>query len=349
MVSRSFPYIRESRRILAELTILEQHIWQPAARRLAAKRSLHRFADSVGVGYYALDLHPTTGGDNYFHTPRLSVPDSAGSLIPRRMENLVAGCKNLGTTHLSNGAYRLHPTEWNIGESAGALVAFCLEKHEPPRRVRQQERLLREFQDRWSRPAWNWTGRDWHGCSGVNMKTEKPETQSRLTCCLVTGVVGGISVGAILLIDAAVAGFLHFRNRRPTATGRAAGGACRANSAARLEADLAGVDAELAVMDEVIDPTSLSDAIRLVPPVPALGACWKSSWIAPVRYAAKDKSSTPRPCSECCIAKRQIRGPAPRAHPGGKRVPLRPDRGRVDHLPRSRCARDIQLKATDEP
>jgi hypothetical protein len=68
--------------------------------------------------------------------------------FPRRTENLVAGCKNLGTTHLSNGAYRLHPTEWNIGESAGALVAFCLEKQEPPRHIRHSEPFLREFQAR---------------------------------------------------------------------------------------------------------------------------------------------------------------------------------------------------------
>jgi hypothetical protein len=47
------------------------------------------------------------------------------------MDNLVAGAKNIGTTHISNGAYRLHHTEWNIGEAAGALAAFCLTKRAP--------------------------------------------------------------------------------------------------------------------------------------------------------------------------------------------------------------------------
>ena len=34
-------------------------------------------------------------------------------------------CKNIGTTHITNGCYRLHPVEWNIGEAAGALAAFA--------------------------------------------------------------------------------------------------------------------------------------------------------------------------------------------------------------------------------
>ena len=34
-------------------------------------------------------------------------------------ENLLPACKNLGVTHITNGCYRLHPVEWNIGEAAG--------------------------------------------------------------------------------------------------------------------------------------------------------------------------------------------------------------------------------------
>ena len=40
--------------------------------------------------------------------------------LPVRIGNLIAGGKNLGTTHITNGCYRLHPVEWNIGEAAGA-------------------------------------------------------------------------------------------------------------------------------------------------------------------------------------------------------------------------------------
>ena len=28
-------------------------------------------------------------------------------------------------THITNGCYRLHPVEWNIGEAAGALAAHA--------------------------------------------------------------------------------------------------------------------------------------------------------------------------------------------------------------------------------
>jgi hypothetical protein len=44
-----------------------------------------------------------------------------GALIPIRMENLLPAAKNIGTTHITNGCYRMHPVEWNIGEAAGAL------------------------------------------------------------------------------------------------------------------------------------------------------------------------------------------------------------------------------------
>jgi hypothetical protein len=67
--------------------------------------------------------------------------------MPQRMENLFAANKNIGTTHVTNGGYRLHPVEWNIGEAAGALVAFAARKREPAARVREKPELLEEFQN----------------------------------------------------------------------------------------------------------------------------------------------------------------------------------------------------------
>jgi hypothetical protein len=66
----------------------------------------------------------------------------------RRVENLLPACKNLGVTHITNGCYCLHPVEWNIGEAAVALAAFCLERKEPPRQVRKSKKLLEDFQKR---------------------------------------------------------------------------------------------------------------------------------------------------------------------------------------------------------
>ena len=106
------------------------------------------FPDSVGVGSYRIDLHPSTGGDNYIDISSLPFQVPLGALIPRRVENLLPACKNLGTTHITNGCYRLHPVEWAIGEAAGALAAFCLEHKESPRAVRNTPKRLAAFQAR---------------------------------------------------------------------------------------------------------------------------------------------------------------------------------------------------------
>ena len=100
----------------------------------------------MGIGSYAIDLHPSSGGDNYidFLTRPFQIP--LGALLPRRLENLLPACKNIGTTHLTNGCYRLHPVEWNIGESVGALAVFCRAKKTSPRAVRATPALLAEFQ-----------------------------------------------------------------------------------------------------------------------------------------------------------------------------------------------------------
>jgi hypothetical protein len=145
-----YPYVRESRRIKAELTITEQHVGtearMKATGKAAAEVTATAFADTVGIGRYNIDLHPSSGGDNYIDFAALAFQIPLGSLLPQRMENLLPAAKNLGTTHLTNGCYRLHPVEWNIGESVGELAAFCAARKQPPRAVRQDATLLADFQ-----------------------------------------------------------------------------------------------------------------------------------------------------------------------------------------------------------
>lgn len=144
------PYIRESRRIQAEFTVVEQHVGAEARAKMLGRKaeevSAEVFPDSVGVGSYRIDLHPSSGGDNYIDISSLPFQIPLGALIPKRLENLLPAAKNLGVTHITNGCYRLHPVEWNVGESAGALAAFALSKNSPPRRVRNNKTLLAEFQ-----------------------------------------------------------------------------------------------------------------------------------------------------------------------------------------------------------
>jgi len=137
-----YPYIRESRRIRAEFTVLEQHVGTAARQQPAAEI----FPDSVGVGSYRIDLHPSTGGDNYIDISSLPFQIPLGSLIPKRIENLLPACKNLGVTHITNGCYRLHPVEWNIGEAAGALAAQAIHTKQAPRRIRNDAKLFADFQ-----------------------------------------------------------------------------------------------------------------------------------------------------------------------------------------------------------
>lgn len=146
------PYIREARRIRAEFTVLEQHVSTEVRQRATGKpreeTTAEPFPDTVGVGSYRIDLHPSTGGVNYIDLSSLPFQIPLGALLPKRMENLLPASKNIGTTHITNGAYRLHPVEWNIGEAVGALAAFCLSRKEPPRQVRRNADLLAEFQQR---------------------------------------------------------------------------------------------------------------------------------------------------------------------------------------------------------
>jgi hypothetical protein len=145
-----YPYIRESRRIRAEFTVVEQHVGTDARMKLTGKPreelTAEQFPDSCGVGSYRIDLHPSSGGDNYIDVSSLPFQIPLGALIPRRVENLLAGAKNLGVTHITNGCYRLHPVEWNIGEAAGMLAAQAVQLKEPPRRIRNTTNLLKDFQ-----------------------------------------------------------------------------------------------------------------------------------------------------------------------------------------------------------
>lgn len=124
------PYVRESRRIVARTRILEQDLVQG-----------RRWSDSVGVGWYGIDLHACAGDPDsttgrWINVPPFQIP--YGALVPVGFRNLLAACKNIGTTHVTNGAYRLHPVEWNIGESAGHIAASGLDK---PIEVLQRELL----------------------------------------------------------------------------------------------------------------------------------------------------------------------------------------------------------------
>lgn len=144
-----YPYIRESRRIKAQFTVLEEHVGAENRKLVAGEKEgqkAFQFYDSVGVGYYHIDLHPSNQGDNYIDFGSLPFQIPLGALLPQRVNNLFPANKNIGTTHITNGCYRLHPVEWSIGEAVGLLIAYSTKNNVHPKQVRSNKNNLSAFQ-----------------------------------------------------------------------------------------------------------------------------------------------------------------------------------------------------------
>ena len=136
------PYIRESRRIRPVKRIVEQDV---AVAHQAGPRARH-CEDSVGVGWYPIDIHQAGEGDLGVSTRTKPFQIPMGALIPVRLRNLVAAGKNIGTTHITNGCYRLHPVEWNVGEAGGTLVSCALRTGTSPQTIHSDPGSRRSVQ-----------------------------------------------------------------------------------------------------------------------------------------------------------------------------------------------------------
>ncbi len=163
------PYVREGRRLIARTVVTEAHVGTDQRRR--EKRPMQHvkpwgmaepFADSVGIGHYRPDLHPSTAMRNSLYVQAAPFRIPMGALIPVRVRNVLAAGKGLGVTHITNGCYRLHPVEWNVGESAGALAQHCLEQKRAPHAIQGNLERVREFQKTLVADgvplAWGWEG-----------------------------------------------------------------------------------------------------------------------------------------------------------------------------------------------
>lgn len=142
------PYIREARRGIAITTIRHEDVAEAFFPGQARART---FDDSLGIGqYHYLDLHGnlveghiTPKGKDVIALP-FSLP--AKSLVPMTTDGLVLSAKSIGTTHITNAAYRMHPMEWAIGEASGFLAVFAAWTGESPRRIVENVPLLRKLQ-----------------------------------------------------------------------------------------------------------------------------------------------------------------------------------------------------------
>jgi hypothetical protein len=135
-----YPYIRESRRLESIYVVREQDIADPNSPGVRARD----FPDSAGIGLYPIDIHGCQKPQKLPQTKPFQVP--FGAILAKNTPNLLAGGKNIGATHLTNGAYRLHPTEWAIGEAAGTLAAESVRRKRTPSEIYRDTAALRAVQ-----------------------------------------------------------------------------------------------------------------------------------------------------------------------------------------------------------
>lgn len=136
-----YPYIRESRRIDPYRLVLETDIGSEFNSGARAKF----FPDSIGIGLYPIDIHGPKLPGAAQETKPFQVP--MGSLIPKDAENLLPACKNIGVSHLANGAYRLHPIEWAIGAASGLIASKAVLANTAPEKLLKKTESLFEIQE----------------------------------------------------------------------------------------------------------------------------------------------------------------------------------------------------------
>jgi FAD dependent oxidoreductase len=117
---------------------------EEAARHRRAARELSRCLlhwlqteaprEDGGAGWPGLRLRGDILGDT---------PDGLAPALYVREARRIRGER---TVVEQDGAHRLHPVEWNVGEAAGHLAAFCAARGTVPRAVRATTALLADFQ-----------------------------------------------------------------------------------------------------------------------------------------------------------------------------------------------------------
>ncbi|MHC4883409.1 MAG: S-layer homology domain-containing protein, partial [Planctomycetota bacterium] len=145
---------------------------------LYSKHAPRVWDDTISLGSYDLDIHRIMPEGPFFawkrdylggvsepwrslkETPLKGLPFGVpyGASIPESVDGLLATAKNMGSTHISNGAVRLQPSEMNHGESIGIAAALSVELGVRPRDLHDEpgllNRLIGEIVDTGRSLAW---------------------------------------------------------------------------------------------------------------------------------------------------------------------------------------------------
>ncbi|MEL6259578.1 MAG: FAD-dependent oxidoreductase [Cyanobacteria bacterium J06626_6] len=138
------PYYRESRRLIGAVTVSERDILPVEGGRSAALPvNAAGQVTAIAIGNYPNDHHypgfemplaPKSlhWGGRWTGTP-FTIP--YGTLVPAKVEGLLACEKNISVSHVANGATRLQPVVLGIGQAAGMAAALCIEQQCMPREI----------------------------------------------------------------------------------------------------------------------------------------------------------------------------------------------------------------------
>lgn len=138
-----YPYIRESRRLATGRFIREMDIIKASNSGARARA----FDDSLGIGLYPVDIH---GKQDVPGAAQATAPFQipAFAFVSPNLRNFLPACKNISCTHVTNGAYRLHPIEWAIGEAAAMFAVEVLANRTDVQRFHKSRSLTRKLQRR---------------------------------------------------------------------------------------------------------------------------------------------------------------------------------------------------------
>ncbi len=131
--------VRETRRIVGE--------YQLTLEDLATARE---FDDVIGLCGYPVDIHSPTGdgggADGEMPTANIyQIPYR--SLVPKDVNGLLVAGRSLSATHEAQGAVRVMPPVFAMGEAAGTAAALAIEYGVEPRAIpvpQLQEMLVRQ-------------------------------------------------------------------------------------------------------------------------------------------------------------------------------------------------------------
>tara|TARA_B110000008_G_C16969424_1_gene563345 strand:+ start:58 stop:1884 length:1827 start_codon:yes stop_codon:yes gene_type:complete len=130
------PYWREGRRMVGLKTVIEQDLLPQTTGQSIAALPLNDAGalESIAVGNYANDHHypgpdwplapkSCRWGGRWSGTP-FCIPYQA--LVSADLDNLLTADKAFSTSHMANGATRLQPLVFNVGQASGAAAALSI-------------------------------------------------------------------------------------------------------------------------------------------------------------------------------------------------------------------------------